>query len=69
MMARADPPGDSLEAWFQRYQQLAVLGVRSTAVAQKIALHLARFRDFFVACYGHERIGIRVSRHLVRRDI
>ncbi len=30
-------------------------GVRSTAVADKIALHLGRFRAFFAAAYGHDR--------------
>src|SRR5258708_4189385 len=32
---------DSLEAWITQYIQLAVTGVRSSAVTQKIALHLA----------------------------
>ncbi len=53
-----DAPGavpDSLAAWIERYRQLAVVGVRSTAVADKIALHLGRFREFFAAAYGHDR--------------
>ena len=36
MAAHADPPTDSLDAWFRHYQQLAVTGVRSVAVAQKM---------------------------------
>jgi len=55
MASRSDPPlADSLTAWFGYYQQLAVLGVRSAAVAQKIALHLDRFQTFFHTCYGHD---------------
>ena len=34
---------DSLAAWATRYLALAVVGVRSPAVTQKIALHLDRF--------------------------
>jgi len=54
----ADAPGavpDSLAAWIERYRHLAVAGVRSAAVADKIALHLGRFRAFFAAAYGHDR--------------
>ncbi len=64
MAARADPPGDSLDTWFRHYQQLAVTGVRSVAVAQKITLHLDRFRVFFLESYGHERITA-----CLRRDV
>jgi integrase len=64
MAARVVPSGDSLDAWFRHYQQLAVTGVRSAAVAQKIALHLARFRAFFVEHYGHDRITT-----CLRRDV
>ncbi|MFL5806416.1 MAG: tyrosine-type recombinase/integrase [Roseiflexaceae bacterium] len=64
MAARADPPADSLDAWFRHYQQLAVMGVRSVAVAQKITLHLDRFRAFFLESYGHERITT-----CLRRDV
>jgi len=39
---------DSLAAWAARYLTLAVIGVRSPAVTQKIALHLDRFVGFFV---------------------
>lgn len=48
---------DSLSAWMARYQQMAVSGVRSQAVARKIALHLDRFLAFFRQTYGHERIS------------
>ena len=48
----------------EHYLSLAVTGVRSQSVADKIALHLARFRDFFLAAYGHERISA-----CLRRDI
>jgi hypothetical protein len=51
------PPDDSLAAWFHRYQQLAVLGVRTVAVAHKITLHLDRFCRFFRDSYGHDRIS------------
>ena len=50
----ADVP-DALAAWATRYLALAVVGVRSPAVTQKIALHLDRFVAFFLASYGHDR--------------
>jgi integrase len=59
----ADVP-DSLAAWETRYLALAVVGVRSPAVTQKIALHLDRFVGFFHASYGHDRIGT-----CLRRDV
>ncbi len=55
---------DSLEAWIETYLRLAVMGVRSEAVAQKIVLHLHRFRDFFVKSYGHDRLST-----CLRRDV
>ena len=55
---------DSLAAWLGRYQHLAVAGVRSEAVAAKIALHLARFQAFFAAAYGHDRAST-----CLRRDV
>jgi len=57
-------PDDSLDGWFRRYQQLAVLGVRSAVVAHKIALHLDRFQCFFRDRYGHDRISA-----CLRRDV
>ena len=59
----ADVP-DSLAAWATRYLALAVVGVRSPAVTQKIALHLDRFLAFFQECYGHDRVST-----CLRRDV
>jgi integrase len=59
----ADVP-DSLTAWATRYLALAVVGVRSAAVTQKIALHLDRFVGFFDESYGHDRIST-----CLRRDV
>ena len=44
----SDDVPDSLAAWATRYLALVVVGVRSPAVTQKIALHLDRFVAFFV---------------------
>lgn len=57
-------PGNKLQEWIDYYHQLAVTGVRSPAVAQKIALHLQRFRTFFLKSYGHEHITA-----CLRRDV
>jgi hypothetical protein len=45
--ALGDAVPDSLAAWKARYLTFAVVGVRSPAVAEKIALHLDRFIRFF----------------------
>ena len=58
------PTADCLVSWFAAYQHLAVTGVRSPAVAQKIALHLDRFCSFFREGYGHDR-----SSTCLRRDV
>ena len=55
---------DSLAAWMARYLTFAVVGVRSPAVAEKIALHLDRFIQFFTESYGHDRIST-----LLKRDV
>lgn len=55
---------DSLRAWMDRYQSLAVAGVRSGEVAAKVALHLRRFRSFFLEAYRQERIST-----VGRRDV
>ena len=55
---------DSLAAWIECYLRLAVIGVRSEEVAQKIALHLSRFQDFFRQSYGHDRLST-----CLRRDV
>ena len=48
--ALAPPPvrdvPDSLAAWMVRYLTLAVVGVRSEAVARKITLQLQRFGSY-----------------------
>jgi integrase len=55
---------DSLAAWATRYLALAVVGVRSPAVTQKIALHLDRFVAFSIERYGHDHIAT-----CLRRDV
>ena len=62
--APLQPPGDSLREWIGSYQALAVTGVRSPMVADKVALHLDRFRRYFENAYGHDRISA-----CLRRDV
>lgn len=56
---------DSLAEWAARYLALAVIGVRSTEVTQKIALHLDRFVGSIVESYGHDRITTCLKRDVV----
>jgi integrase len=56
---------DSLSVWAQRYQQLAVAGVRSEEVAKKIALQLGRFITFYKEVYGHDRVSTCLRRDVV----
>ena len=56
---------DSIEDWAGRYLDAAVRGVRSTEVADKIALHLAQFADHVTAAHGHERLTAVVRREVV----
>ncbi|MCL4531661.1 MAG: tyrosine-type recombinase/integrase [Actinobacteria bacterium] len=56
---------DSLASWVEAYMLLAVTGVRSEAVAAKIALHLNRFGRFFLQAYGHERITTCLHRDVI----
>jgi site-specific recombinase XerD len=56
---------DSLMAWMDYYLQVAVQGVRSEAVTEKIRLHLHRFQQFFEQRYGQERISSCVKRDVV----
>ncbi len=56
---------DAIEAWAGRYLDAAVRGVRSAEVADKIALHLARFRDHFHAAHGHDRLSAVVQREVI----
>src|SRR6266496_3753306 len=55
---------ESLSAWTTRYLTLAVVGVRSEEVADKIVLHLQRFTTFYKEAYGHERV-----RNVLKRDV
>ena len=55
---------DSLHSWMEKYVQLAVAGVRSQEVTNKIMLHLGRFLKYFTDCYGHDRISA-----CLRRDV
>ncbi len=63
-LGRGDEMLDSLGDWVDRYLALAVAGVRSEAVAVKIALHLGRFARRYQEAYGHGRIST-----LLRRDV
>src|SRR5436853_6884294 len=56
---------DSLTTWSERYQQLAVAGVRSEEVAKKIALQLGRFLAFYQDAYGHDRAATCLKRDVV----
>jgi site-specific recombinase XerD len=56
---------DSLAAWSERYLALAVRGVRSVGVTDKITLHLARFGTFLLQQYGHDRLSACVRRDVV----
>jgi len=51
-----------VSAWAQRYEQLAVRGVRSGEVANRIALHLLRFERYLRSSYGHDRLSTVVAR-------
>jgi site-specific recombinase XerD len=56
---------DSLRAWMDYYLQVAVQGVRSEEVTEKIHLHLQRFQQFFEQRYGQERISSCVKRDVL----
>lgn len=58
-------PSDSLQDWIAYYLTMAVDGVRSEEVKQKIQLHLNRFQAFFEARYGQEAISSCVKRDVV----
>ena len=62
--SRLSETPDSLRDWVGRYLELAVVGVRSKTVAEKAALHLGRFVEFFEEGYGHDRVSA-----VVRRDV
>jgi hypothetical protein len=53
-----------------RYQELALTGVRSREVTERIALHLHRFAEYLAATYGHDRLATVVPRDVVGwRDV
>ena len=56
---------DSIEAWAARYLDAAIRGVRSAEVTDKIALHLARFRDHVHEEHGHERLSAVIRREVL----
>ena len=54
----------TVSAWGARYKELALSGVRSREVTERIALHLRRFGEYLTVTYGHERLA-----SVVRRDV
>jgi hypothetical protein len=57
-------------AWAARYEELALTGVRSREVTERIGLHLQRFAEYLSGTYGHERLegrGAPRCRGLARR--
>ncbi len=63
-LGRDEETPDSLNSWVERYLALAVTGVRSEAVTDKIVLHLGRFASYYQEAYGHDRIST-----LLKRDV
>ncbi|MDQ6777029.1 MAG: hypothetical protein M3071_12630, partial [Actinomycetota bacterium] len=53
-----------MSAWAARYQEMALTGVRSREVTERIALHLGRFAEYLEATYGRQSVGT-----VVRRDV
>lgn len=53
-----------MSAWAARYEELALTGVRSREVTDRIALHLGRFGEYLSATYGHDGLAT-----VVRRDV
>jgi hypothetical protein len=54
----------TVSAWAARYEELALTGVRSREVTDRIVLHLHRFSEYLNGTYGHQRLGT-----VVRRDV
>lgn len=54
----------AVSAWAARYEELALTGVRSREVTERIVLHLRRFGEYLTVTYGHERLA-----SVVRRDV
>ena len=53
-----------MSAWAARYDELALTGVRSREVTDRIGLHLQRFAEYLEGTYGRERLDT-----VVRRDV
>jgi site-specific recombinase XerD len=51
-------------AWAACYEELALTGVRSREVTERIGLHLQRFAAYLSGTYGHDRLET-----VVRRDV
>jgi integrase len=60
---------DSLQKCMEQYVALAIVGIRSSEVQDKILLHLNRFRDFFITQYGHDRISTVLKRDVIAWQI
>lgn len=56
---------DDFTFWISQYLENDIREVRSKNVADKIELHLKRFRQFFLARYGHERIKVCIKRDII----
>ncbi len=54
-----------MSAWAARYDELALTGVRSREVTERIVLHLHRFAEYLEATYGDQRLGTVVCRDVV----
>jgi len=59
------PDSDSCTLWGEYYLAMVVRTIRSAASTKKITLHLARFQQFLLACYGHDRLSQCVQRDVV----
>ena len=46
-----------MSAWAARYEELALTGVRSREVTERIALHRRRFGEYLSVTYGHEHLA------------
>jgi len=53
-----------VSAWAAGYEELALAGVRSREVTDRIALRLHRFAEYLLQTYGHDWLAT-----VVRRDV
>jgi len=53
----SSPTGDNLVVWSARYQQLAIAGIRSAEVAQKLALQLRHFVVLYLDGFGPAHVS------------